>query len=67
MNNALDALATDGTLDAIHQVWYGPVPLSLSSEVISGVALSTDESASDDESASSDGEPTITEDINSLD
>lgn len=67
VNNALDALATDGTLDAIHQAWYGPVPLSLSSEVISGVTLSTDESASDDESASSDGEPTITEDINSLD
>ena len=67
VNNALDALATDGTLDAIHQVWYGPVPLSLSNEVISGVTLSTDESASDDESASSDGEPTITEDINSLD
>ena len=67
VNNALDALATDGTLDAIHQVWYGPVPLSLSSEVISGVTLATSESASDDESASSDGEPTITEDINSLD
>lgn len=67
VNNALDALATDGTLDAIHQVWYGPVPLSLSSEVISGITLATSESASDDESASSDGEPTITEDINSLD
>ena len=43
------------------------MPLSLSSEVISGVTLATSESASDDESAFSDGEPTITEDINSLD
>lgn len=74
VNSVFETLAADGTLDAIHQIWYGPVPLSLSSELVSGVSLpaSSDDgdSAEGDaqtSSSSSDDEPVITEDINSLD
>ncbi len=82
VSSTFDSLAADGTLDAIHQIWYGPVPLNLSSELVSGVTLpaddkddsnssddanSSDGASSSDNAGSSDGMPKITEDINSLD
>lgn len=60
---ALEGLAADGTLDAIHRAWYGPVPLNLSSEVVSGVTLPT---ADEQEAAESGDDGMITDDINSL-
>ena len=39
VNAALEEITTDGTLDAIHTMWYGDMPLNLSSELISGVTL----------------------------
>mgnify|MGYP000340983605 FL=1 len=49
---ALDEMSGDGTLDAIHVMWYGDLPLNLSSELISGVTI-TEESGSSDEDTES--------------
>lgn len=77
VNSVVETIGADGTLDAMHQLWYGSVPMNLSSALLTGITLpTTDDEASDDGAAgggSSDGtdaqedEPTITEDINSLD
>lgn len=56
---ALDDISADGTLSAIHASWYGTTPLSLTSEVVSGVSLSSTSDEGDDQQ--------IGEDINSLD
>lgn len=73
VDSVFETLSTDGTLDAIHQIWYGPVPLSLSSETVSGVTLpeagdDSDEGDASESAASEavDDEQVITEDINSL-
>ena len=39
VGEALDEIASDGTLDAIHTLWYGSMPLNLSSELIAGVTV----------------------------
>lgn len=72
VESTFDSLATDGTLDAIHQIWYGSVPLSTSSEVLSGVTVSSGDDSGEsgsegaDSASSGDDEPVITDDINSL-
>ncbi len=39
--DALDALASDGTLDAVHAAWYGALPSTLSDTLLEGIQLST--------------------------
>lgn len=77
VSSVVETISADGTLDAMHQLWYGPVPMNLSSALLTGITLpTTDDEASDGEASdgassdgsdAQDGEPTITEDINSLD
>ena len=52
VSDALDALAQDGTLDAVRSAWYGDLPSDLSDAVLSGVTVSATDK--DDEPASSD-------------
>ena len=49
---ALDEMSGDGTLDAIHVMWYGDLPLNLSSELISGVTITEESGSSDEDTAS---------------
>ena len=39
VSSALDAMASDGTLDAIHASWFGTLPFSLSDSMLSGVTI----------------------------
>lgn len=39
VSQALDAITTDGSLDAVHASWYGSLPLSLSGSAVSGVTI----------------------------
>ena len=80
VSDALDGITVDGTLEAVHSVWYGTMPYDLITKTVSGADVqSTDtgsgESASSDSSSegassedkSSSQEGTITDDdINKL-
>lgn len=80
VSDALDGITVDGTLEAVHCVWYGTMPYDLTTKTVSGVnmqasdstsdeAESSDDEASDDsgDSSSSSQEGTITDDdINKL-
>ena len=46
VQDAYDSLNQDGTLEALHGVWYGGLPISLSNEVLSGVTISSTSSES---------------------
>lgn len=70
-----DSMSQDGTLEALHTAWYGSLPTGLSSEVLSGVTISSSDAAGqgqagsttvDGDTAVATGTP-ITGDINSLD
>ena len=65
VSEALDNITADGTLDAVHSVWYGTMPYDLTTKTVSGttvekpdttssseVASTTGDSSSDEESAS---------------
>ena len=67
-----DKIAGDGTLDAIHTVWYGHLPLSLSDTVVSGVTVPSEEEEAPADDASGDGTATVSgsasvDSMNSLD
>ena len=44
LGRVLDTICSDGTLDAIHTLWYGSTPTSLAKTLVSGVVI--DESGS---------------------
>lgn len=54
IEEALNELSSDGTLDAIHIAWYGSNPLSLSDRMISGITTSAERAAA--EKAAEDAE-----------
>ena len=80
VSDALDGITVDGTLEAVHSIWYGTMPYDLTAKTVSGVnmqasdsssdeAESSDDEVSDDsgDSSSSSQEGTITDDdINKL-
>lgn len=80
VSDALDGITVDGTLEAVHSIWYGTMPYDLTTKTVSGADVQpTDagsgESASSDSSSegassedkSSSQEGTITDDdINKL-
>ena len=68
VEDALAAIESDGTLDAIYRSWYGSLPFGLSNEQLAGLSASTD-GASEDEAVDSgeDGELVIEGDLNALD
>lgn len=80
VSDALDGITADGTLEAVHCVWYGTMPYDLTAKTVSGANVqasdstsneteSSDDDASDNNSdgPSSSQEGTITDDdINKL-
>ena len=66
VTDALEDIDTDGTLAAIHAIWYGDLPTSLTGLQLSGLSIT--DSDGDEESADSDSDSdiTISGDINSL-
>lgn len=72
VSNALDGITADGTLEAVHSVWYGTMPFDLTKKVVSGAGVSTQSASSGTSSSASsasasDQQTTITDDdINKL-
>lgn len=60
---ALDEISADGTLDAIHVLWYGSLPLNLSSAVLSGVTITEEPEATGDDATAAE-DPDDHSDIN---
>lgn len=76
VQSVLSSMSADGTLEAIHTMWFGDAPSSLDGSVVSGVTLSqasaTEESTSEDTTSSEDtsslpaDEQPISTDINDV-
>lgn len=66
VSDALDGITVDGTLEAVHSVWYGTMPYGLTTKTVSGADVQSTETGSS-ESASSDSssEGTTSEDKSS--
>ncbi len=62
LQSVLSSMSADGTLEAIHTMWFGDAPFSLDGAIISGVSLA--QTTSTEESTSADA--TTTEDTSSL-
>lgn len=62
LGNALDGITADGTLDAIHTLWFGDTPVDLSSSELSGIS---DSSASSDDASDSGTAETLATDSGS--
>lgn len=56
VEDAFNQISADGTLDAIHALWYGDMPLKLDNELVSGVALSDGSQASASQDAAAAGD-----------
>ena len=66
MSDALDGITVDGTLEAVHCVWYGTMPYDLTTKTVSGVNLQSSGSASSgSESSDSNSETASSEDKSS--
>ncbi len=63
VSTTLDDLSGDGTLAAVHAVWYGSLPMSLSDQVVSGVTI-TD--SSDGSNGAASEEEAVGESLNEL-
>lgn len=71
VEDALGELTSDGTLDAVHAMWYGRLPFSLADQEVSGAAVASgDDAAADagasDNAATGDAAAQISGDLNSL-
>lgn len=71
VSEALSNITADGTLEAVHSIWYGTMPFNLASEPVTGAnveaASAAEATTSTSSSSSSTQEPTITDDdINKL-
>lgn len=56
VEDAFNQISADGTLDAIHALWYGDMPLKLDNELVSGVTLSDGSQAAASEDAAASGD-----------
>ncbi len=66
VSDALDGITVDGTLEAVHCVWYGTMPYDLTTKTVSGVNLQSSGSASSgSESSDSNNETASSEDKSS--
>ena len=71
MSDALDDITVDGTLEAVHCVWYGRMPYDLTTKTVSGANVqpgdseSSETASSEDKSSSQEGAITD-DDINKL-
>lgn len=70
VQDALDTMGSDGTVDAVHAAWYGPAPCDLSDAMLAGVTVTSSDQADgqevDGDTAVATGRA-ITHDINSRD
>jgi len=55
VSDALDDITVDGTLEAVHCVWYGQMPYDLTAKTVSGANVQASESTSN-ATESSDGD-----------
>ena len=55
VSDALDGITVDGTLEAVHCVWYGQMPYDLTAKTVSGANVQASDSTSN-ETESSDGD-----------
>ena len=71
VSDALDGITADGTLEAVHSVWYGTMPYDLTSKAVSGANVqsagsgSSETVSSGDESSDSSSEGASSEDKSS--
>ncbi len=66
MSDALDGIAVDGTLEAVHSVWYGTMPYDLTTKTVSGADVqSNDNGFSQAGSSDSNSEGATSEDKSS--
>lgn len=71
VSDALDGITVDGTLEAVHSVWYGTMPYDLATKTVSGVNVQSGDSesgetmSSGDESSDSNNETASSEDKSS--
>lgn len=63
VGDALDTITADGTLDAIHTMWFGGAPVDLSSTLVSGVKAES----SDDTDSSAETSDTASDEASSDD
>ncbi len=50
VSDALDGITVDGTLEAVHCVWYGTMPYDLTAKTVSGANVQACDSASSETS-----------------
>ena len=71
VSDALDGITVDGTLEAVHSVWYGTMPYDLAAKMVSGASVqsadsgSSETASSDKTSSDSSSESTSSEDKSS--
>jgi polar amino acid transport system substrate-binding protein len=66
VSDALDGITVDGTLEAVHSVWYGTMPYDLTTKTVSGADVqSTDTGSSESSSSDSSSEGAASEDKSS--
>lgn len=71
VSDALDGITADGTLEAVHSVWYGTMPYDLTAKMVSGASVqsadsgSSETASSDKTSSDSSSESTSSEDKSS--
>lgn len=66
VSDALDGITVDGTLEAVHSVWYGTIPYDLTTKTVSGADVQpTDTGSSESVSSDSSSEGATSEDKSS--
>lgn len=66
VSDALDGITVDGTLEAVHSIWYGTMPYDLTTKTVSGANMQSSSPASSDKTSSdSSGEGSSSEDKSS--
>ena len=66
VSDALDGITVDGTLEAVHSVWYGTMPYDLTTKTVSGADVQlTDTGSSESASSDSSSEGATSEDKSS--
>ena len=54
VSDALDGITADGTLEAVHSVWYGTMPYDLTAKTVSGASVQSAESGASEAASSGD-------------
>lgn len=66
VSDTLDGITVDGTLEAVHSIWYGTMPYDLTTKTVSGANMQSSSSASSDTTSSdSSSESSSSEDKSS--